>query len=179
VYLPLYNLCQSVASTLNALQTITIMPVTTGQIAQALQRYWEPAQTTERIKGWTRLGLLFPIRGSGGGSGRHYRYDESTLVDVVVLSLLTDGGTDIDRSKHKGLLYGLMRTRDAFKRWEANRRSGEFYLEIASRRGNPAAVTEVFEGRPDRQMMSGALISTFVDLGLAFHRVPSNLLTQA
>jgi hypothetical protein len=44
----------------------------------------------DRVRNWTKEGLLRPIGAKNPGTGRHRRYSESTLIDALVLHVLAD-----------------------------------------------------------------------------------------
>lgn len=52
----------------------------------------DPGMISERLRHWTREGLLDPIGGRHPGSGVHRRYSEETAVRAAVLSRLADMG---------------------------------------------------------------------------------------
>jgi hypothetical protein len=61
--------------------TLTVgMPLTVGQIAEQLGALApDAAETRERIRHWTREGLLSPIASHHSGTGKHRKYREQCL----------------------------------------------------------------------------------------------------
>jgi hypothetical protein len=63
----------------------------------------DPGMISERLRHWTREGLLDPIGGRHPGSGVHRRYSEETASRAAVLSRLADMGfrvTALEKSMH-------------------------------------------------------------------------------
>jgi DNA-binding transcriptional MerR regulator len=75
------------------------MPLTVSEIALRLATPERQTGLRERIRHWTREGLLKPIGEKNPGTGRHRRYDESVLVNVAVLDALAGLGMQV-RSLH-------------------------------------------------------------------------------
>jgi len=152
------------------------MSLTTGELAEQIRRRdVEAGVLVERIKHWTRLGLLHPIGGRHGGTGRHYRYDELALIDVAVLSALADAGVRIQGME---LLYALARVNHEFTDWDAKGRQSPFFLRLDSIRGRPFSerAIEVYTGQ--MKMAPDAQVSIIINLNQALTRVPRDLVRK-
>ena len=69
------------------------MPVTVGQIAKQLRTLAsDAAETRERIRHWTREDLLSPIASHHSGTGRHRKYDASSVYDAAILNAVAQAG---------------------------------------------------------------------------------------
>jgi DNA-binding transcriptional MerR regulator len=68
----------------------------------------------ERIRYWTREGLIFPKDEKNPGTGRHRRYDESALLHAAVLNGLADLGVQL-RQQRQIIKYVKPIFRDADK----------------------------------------------------------------
>ena len=148
------------------------MSLTAGEIAQRIRRpATDPKKTIERIKHWTSLHLLQPLEGHRGGTGHHYSYDESALIEISILSAIADSGMPILKVG-RNLLYGLARARSAFDEWEKAGRKGDYFFEIAFERRNPPIV-EVHQGSVRSYV--AAEVSLILNLHQVFSRLPSGL----
>jgi DNA-binding transcriptional MerR regulator len=64
---------------------------TVSQIAERIRAPGEALNTVaDRLRNWTKEGLLRPIGQKNPGTGRHRRYSESALIDALVLHVLAD-----------------------------------------------------------------------------------------
>jgi DNA-binding transcriptional MerR regulator len=71
------------------------MPLTVSEIARRLARPERQTTLRERIRHWTREGLVHPIGEKNPGTGRHRLYEESVLVDVAILNALAGLGVQV------------------------------------------------------------------------------------
>jgi MerR HTH family regulatory protein len=94
----------------------------------------DPGMISERLRHWTREGLLDPIGGRHPGSGVHRRYSEETAVRAAVLSRLADMGFRVTalEAKMHDIVKRVDFTRSNWKRGDSA------YLGIAF--GRAAAV---------------------------------------
>jgi DNA-binding transcriptional MerR regulator len=68
-----------------------------GDIAERLSALAPDATATvERLRHWTREGLLAPVD-QHRGTGKHRRYNENVAFDAAVLTALADAGLQITR----------------------------------------------------------------------------------
>jgi DNA-binding transcriptional MerR regulator len=71
------------------------MPFTVSEIARRLASPERQTTLRERIRHWTREGLVHPIGEKNPGTGRHRLYEESVLVDVAILNALAGLGVQV------------------------------------------------------------------------------------
>jgi hypothetical protein len=73
-----------------SLRAMTKHGLTAGEIANRIQEPGEDLRAiSQRLRHWTREGLLKPIGKQNPGTGHHLRYPERALVDAAILSRLT------------------------------------------------------------------------------------------
>jgi hypothetical protein len=71
----------------------TIPTVTVSEIAGRIWRTGDnmtEAQLVERIRAWTKEGLLMPVGEKNPGTGRHRRYPYSAVPEAMLLKVLSD-----------------------------------------------------------------------------------------
>lgn len=105
--------------------------LTAGEIAARIQEPGEDLRAiTERLRSWTKEGLLKPVGKRKPGTGRHHQYPESAVVSAAILSKLSRHfGIWAPRLQHcdKALDHAVKYVDQWAKRWE----DGEFiYLII-------------------------------------------------
>lgn len=70
-----------------------IPTVTVSEIARRIWRLGDnmnEAQLVERVRAWTKEGLLVPIGEKNPGTGRHRRYPQSAVAEAMLLKVLSD-----------------------------------------------------------------------------------------
>ena len=75
------------------------MPKTVSEIVQQVKpgaSETERNVLVERIGHWTRSGLLAPLGRQNPGTGRHRRYADAAVVDVMVLDVMANAGLQIE-----------------------------------------------------------------------------------
>jgi DNA-binding transcriptional MerR regulator len=106
------------------------MPLTVSEIAHRLAIPERQAALRERIRHWTREGLVKPIGEKNPGTGRHRQYDESVLVDVAILDALARLGIQV-----RGLHAVLRQANELIETWakesKETRDFGMIYLVIS------------------------------------------------
>ena len=106
------------------------MPLTVSEIAHRLAKPERQAALRERIRHWTRKGLVKPIGEKNPGTGRHRQYDESVLVDVAILNALARLGIQV-----RGLHAVLREANELIETWAKERKEtkdfGIIYLVIS------------------------------------------------
>jgi DNA-binding transcriptional MerR regulator len=118
--------------------------LTVGQIAERLRALASgTASTAERIRHWTREGLLAPMENHHAGTGKHREYDASSVYDAAVLSVIADAGLHI--TAHRYLLRGLALVRRALQKWKAAKSGGGLFLEISHTEAGSPTIT-IHEG---------------------------------
>jgi DNA-binding transcriptional MerR regulator len=74
--------------------------LTVSKIAEILERQPRRQITlVERIRHWTREGLIRPIGQKNPGTGRHRQYNEFVLLDVGVLNVLANLGFQVGQQQ--------------------------------------------------------------------------------
>jgi DNA-binding transcriptional MerR regulator len=116
----------------------------------------------DRIKYWAGTGLIKPVGERRPGSGRHRRFDDSALEDVLLLHDLADYGIPIGVAE-----TALILARDAKKGWRSKVAKGKrLILEIA-KLPNGQQVPHCHEGTA--YMAGGQAVSAIsFDLGKIF-----------
>jgi hypothetical protein len=73
-----------------------MVPVPTLTVGEIASRIWRPgdnmseAQLVERVRGWTKEGLLVPVGEKYRGTGRHRRYPYTAVPEAMLLKVLSD-----------------------------------------------------------------------------------------
>jgi hypothetical protein len=75
----------------------------------------EAAALSERIRHWTRKGLLLPVDQHHAGTGRHRGYRPATSYEVVVLNALARAGLDL--VSRPDIRAALEQATAAFQKW--------------------------------------------------------------
>lgn len=101
-------------------------PITVGQIAEHLRSIApDVPASTERLRYWTKEGLLSPIKQKlHGGTGTHRKYEVSRIFDAAALTIIAASGLQIARGC---LVDALSQARLALQNW----RGGALFLEIS------------------------------------------------
>lgn len=152
--------------------------IATGDIAGFLSRPGKDAsEASERIKHWTRLKLLRPVKNFGGGTGRHFRYDETVVLDAAILWALADAGISLQKLSGR-MQYAFGRARWAYDQWTANGERGAFPLvfsSIPTQHWAPELV-EVYEDLASVEPQPGTAVYMVVILSEIFKRLPRRAL---
>ena len=149
--------------------------LTVGQIVEQLSPVVPDAAAamSERIRHWTREGLLLPIDQHHAGTGRHRRYSPDTSYDAAVLNALANAGLQLVSRPY--IQAALSQARAALQKWRRARSAGHklplFFLVIShetTRAGNEPTVS-IHEGIVKHAPT--AEITIVVNLSQAFSRV--------
>jgi DNA-binding transcriptional MerR regulator len=98
--------------------------LTVGQIVEQLGPVApDPAATSERIRHWTREGLLLPIDQHHAGTGRHRRYSPDASYEAAILNALANAGLQLVSRPY--IQAALTQARAALKRWRQARSAGQ------------------------------------------------------
>jgi hypothetical protein len=109
---------------------------TVGDLVERISHDGNAAALSERIKLWTRSGLIYPIDAKFPGTGRHRRYEWPTIVDCAVLNALTDARVEVLARQDTHLALSLARV--AYEEWgKEENAERQFYLVIISFRCKP------------------------------------------
>jgi DNA-binding transcriptional MerR regulator len=104
--------------------------LTVGGIAEQLRTLAPDTEASiERIRHWTREGLITPVKKPHAGTGKHREYDALSVLDAAILTVIADAGLHI--AAHKYLLDGLAQVRGAFEKWKVAEGGDDLFLEIS------------------------------------------------
>jgi DNA-binding transcriptional MerR regulator len=111
--------------------------LTVGGIAEQLRTLAPDTEASiERIRHWTREGLITPVKKPNAGTGKHREYDALSVLDAAILTAIADAGLHI--AAHKYLLDGLAQVRGAFQKWKVAEGGDDLFLEIShTKAGSP------------------------------------------
>jgi hypothetical protein len=131
------------------------------------------AAMSERIRHWTREGLLLPIDQHHAGTGRHRRYSPDTSYDAAVLNALANAGIQLVSRPY--IQAVLSQAREALQKWRHARSARHklplFFLVISHGvtwiNGEPTA--SIHEGKVKHD--PAAEIMIVVNLSQLFSRV--------
>jgi DNA-binding transcriptional MerR regulator len=140
--------------------------LTVGQIAARLGTVApDLTATCERLRHWTREGLLSPVADHHSGTGNRRKYDPSVVYDAAILNAIAGAGLHIVSRPY--LLDALSKARDARQKWEGAESRGPLFLEISHRpRGDGSTETIIHEGEP--KCDPSAELSIMINLTLIF-----------
>jgi hypothetical protein len=144
--------------------------ITAGQIIECVRRPGaEVATLQERIRNWTKEGVLLPYGERSPGTGKHRRYDIDAIVSVAVLDVIAEARIPI---AGRDLLPALQLAKVAHEKWRKHRDHRELhFLEIISVQ-NPsfkAKTARLHEGEP--RVAGGAALSIIIPLTPIFQRI--------
>ena len=152
--------------------------LTVGQIVERLGPVAPDAAAamSERIRHWTREGLLLPVNQHHAGTGRHRRYSADTSYEAAVLNALANAGLQLVSRPY--IQAALSQAIAVLQKWRQARSAGRklplFFLVISHDTtrisGEPTA--SIHEGivKPD----PAAEIIIVVNLSQLFLRVRRN-----
>ena len=140
---------------------------TVKEIAEKIRRPAEPVQAAvDRLRNWTKEGLINPVGERHPGTGRARLYSEKALFDAVLLQILTDclgipavSAAPILKTAKKQI--GKSPKRASFL--VIGRSFGDSEWEVAG--ASLEDIPKYFGTRP------GQDTNTFIDLDLLFARV--------
>jgi DNA-binding transcriptional MerR regulator len=140
------------------------MPLTVSEIAHRLAKPEERNTLRERIRHWTREGLVKPIGERNPGTGRHRLYEESVLVDVAILNALAGLGVQV-----RDLHAVLGRAQEKVQWLAKEPQDAIIYLVISYYGGNEPSVwveraNPVQEGVYRMFAPGGALASLYINI---------------
>jgi DNA-binding transcriptional MerR regulator len=119
--------------------------LTVGQIAEQLSALApDAAATRERVRHWTREGLLAPVGNRHSGTGKHRRYDAHSVYDAAILNAVASAGLHVVAQQY--LIEALSRARHALLKWEQTERRGGLWLEISHKAAGGGTAIAIHEG---------------------------------
>jgi hypothetical protein len=131
------------------------MPKTVREIARQVKpgsSETELDALVERIAHWTRERLLTPIGRQNPGTGRHRRYADAAVIDVMVLDAMANEGVPIETMR---LVIFMVREQIRTGEW---REKANVFLEIDRFPGGQLSAYL----RYDREFMPGAVESAHI-----------------
>jgi MerR HTH family regulatory protein len=111
------------------------LTLTVGQIVEQLGPITPDAAAAmrERIRHWTREGLLLPVNQHHAGTGRHRRYSPDTSYEAKVLNALANAGLQLVSRPY--IQAALSKARAVLQKWRQARSAGHklplFFLVIS------------------------------------------------
>jgi hypothetical protein len=97
--------------------------LTVGQIVEELGPLApDAAAMTERIRHWTREGLLVPVNQHHAGTGRHRRYNPEASYEAAILNALATAGLQLVSRPY--IRAALIQARAALQEWHQARSAG-------------------------------------------------------
>ena len=111
------------------------MLLTVSQIAEVLcAKLQDRLALMERIRHWTREGLITPAGEKNPGTGRHRRYEKGALAEVAILNALADLGIQIG-----GMRAALLAAMKSMETWREKLKDQKdsIFLEILNVDGVP------------------------------------------
>jgi hypothetical protein len=122
-----------------------IPTLTVGQIAEQLgPGAPDQAATRERIRHWTREGLLSPIASHHSGTGKRRQYDASSVVyDAAILNAVASAGLHVITQQY--LFDALSMARDARHKWDRAGSGAKLFLEISHKAAGGDPVIAIHE----------------------------------
>lgn len=107
--------------------------LTVGQIVEQLGPVApDAAAISERVRHWTREGLLLPVNQHHSGTGRHRRYSPDASYEAAILNALATAGLQLVSRPY--IHAALSQARVALQKWQQARSAGHklplFFLVI-------------------------------------------------
>lgn len=107
--------------------------LTVGQIVEQLRPIApDAAAMSERIRHWTREGLLLPVNSHHAGTGRHRRYSPDAGYEAAILNALATAGLQLVSRPY--IQDALSQARATLQKWHRARSAGRklpvFFLVI-------------------------------------------------
>jgi hypothetical protein len=139
--------------------------LTVGQIAERLSTTPpEAAATRERLRHWTREGLLLPVARHHEGTGKHRQYEWSSQYDAAILNAVARAGLHIVSRPY--LFTALSKARVAREKWERTEYKGPLFLVILHMAAGGDTEIAIHEGEPKCDL--SAELSIVINLGRIF-----------
>ena len=107
--------------------------LTVGEIAEQLHPIApNTSATIERIRHWTKIGLLRPVRHRRSGTGRHRHYSPDASFEAAILNALASVGLELVSRSY--VQNALSEAREALRKWHQAKDLGHelplFFLVI-------------------------------------------------
>jgi DNA-binding transcriptional MerR regulator len=145
--------------------------LTVGEIAEQLGKVAPDAVATrERLRHWTREGLLAPVDRHHAGTGKHRRYDADSTYDAAILNAVASAGLHVVTQRY--LIEALAMARHARRKWERTGSRGPLLLEISQKTAGGGTTIAIHEGAV--QCDPTAELSIVINMAQIFANVRSN-----
>lgn len=143
---------------------------TVGEIVDRIGQASNAAAVSERIKVWTRSGLLFPMnkKQKYPGTGHHRRYEWPAVIDAAVLNALTEARVEV--VAREDTLFALALAKTAYGEWQQDM-TARHYLFLISIRGKPFAGDTALCFRDKIELPTAAEFGGWVSLSPIFARL--------
>jgi DNA-binding transcriptional MerR regulator len=125
--------------------TVGAPTLTVGQIAERLGTV-APDAGAERIRHWTREGLLLPVSQHHAGTGRHRHYSPETIYEAALLNAFANAGLQLVSRPY--IQAALNQARAALQKWRQGHKRPLFLVishDMTQINGEPT--TSIHEGR--------------------------------
>jgi DNA-binding transcriptional MerR regulator len=121
--------------------------LTVGQITEQLAPI-APNQdaTRERLRHWTREGLLSPTSDPHSGTGTHRQYDPSSTYDAAILQAIACAGLNVVSLPY--LQSALSKASEARQKRERDEMKGPLFLKIVHKLSEDTKEILIHEGKP-------------------------------
>jgi hypothetical protein len=125
----------------------TIPTITVSEMAG---RIWRPtdnmteAQLVERIRAWTKEGLLVPVGEKHRGSGRHRRYPYTAVPEAMLLKVLSDAIGRMQAIKTRAIGDLFQATKEVFAKGS---HSGKLLVVGLTPEGSPIEIKLIESGK--------------------------------
>jgi DNA-binding transcriptional MerR regulator len=121
--------------------------LTVGQIAEQLVSIASnKAATRERLRHWTREGLLSPIGDHHSGTGTHRQYGPSSTYDAAILHAIACAGLNVVSRPY--LQTALSKASEARQKWQQAEIKGPLFLVIVHKLAEGTTEVLIREGGP-------------------------------
>jgi len=170
---PLTNYRLAAESIANPSPEVGEPTLTVGQIVDQLGSLApDAAAMNERIRHWTREGLLRPVDQHHAGTGKHRRYDADASLDTAVLNALATAGLQVvSRPYVKTILAEARKALQNFRRdVSAGRKKQGIFLVISHARSGAEPKVYVREGVVNSDALTEVAI--VINLSKLFTHVP-------
>ncbi len=137
-----------------------VKTLTAGEIASKLASDEELIpHLVERIRHWTREGLLRPVGERNPGTGKHRRYNNDAVLQAAILNAFTDAGMTTSTLRSLPATYSGLK--DEYQSWVADRkRSHPGYLCLYRLfSGEPAIITLTQVLRHEDDFLSAVIVN--------------------
>jgi len=146
--------------------------LTIGQITEQLAAIApDKVAGRERLRHWTREGLLLPVADHHSGTGNHRQYDPSISYDAAILHAIARAGLNVVSLPY--LQTALSKARDARLKWERATIKGPLLLEIVQKGAECGTEILIHEGDPKYD--TAAELTIVINLAWIFANVRTDL----